>query len=173
MFSTRDAPSGAPPRTPSAKPSFHSFFRLRLPIFMAGGLGGAVTPVPFPNTDVKGPRGDGTTPRSVGEQRAAGLLLKAPSLSTEAGGLFLFRAARRRRPSPYSISMSPVSMPRDPCFLRGAEPMHLHAVRRNKKGVFRLERPSFLLLYCFLLLCVFILERIIFIFLGIKYYDLL
>ena len=83
---TRDAPSGAPPRTPSAVPSFHppaSSCR-----FLTGGLGGAVTPVPFPNTDVKGPRGDGTTPRSVGEQRAAGLLLQAPSLSTEAGGLF-------------------------------------------------------------------------------------
>lgn len=68
---------------------------------MAGGLGGAVTPVPFPNTDVKGPRGDGTTPRSVGEQRAAGLLLQAPSLSTEAGGLFLWLRARGgARPSP-------------------------------------------------------------------------
>ena len=78
----------ARPCAPSAKPSFR-VFRLRLPIFMAGGLGGAVTPVPFPNTDVKGPRGDGTTPRSVGEQRAAGLLFQAPSLSTEAGGLFL------------------------------------------------------------------------------------
>ena len=88
---------------------------------MAGGLGGAVTPVPFPNTDVKGPRGDGTTPRSVGEQRAAGLLLQAPSLSTEAGGLFLWLRAGR---SP-CVSM--------PC-------------GSIKKGVFRLEAPFF---FCF------------------------
>ena len=84
---TRDAPSGAPPRDPLCG-TFLSSLPLPVVDFLAGGLGGAVTPVPFPNTDVKGPRGDGTTPRSVGEQRAAGLLLQAPSLSTEAGGLF-------------------------------------------------------------------------------------
>ena len=61
--------------------------------FLAGGLGGAVTPVPFPNTDVKGPRGDGTTPRSVGEQRAAGLSFQAPRLRFEAGGPFFSRGA--------------------------------------------------------------------------------
>lgn len=77
-------------RAPAEPPLRSLPFILSLPVvdFLAGGLGGAVTPVPFPNTDVKGPRGDGTTPRSVGEQRAAGLLLKAPSLSDEAGGLF-------------------------------------------------------------------------------------
>ena len=52
-------------------------FRFPLPIFMTGGLGGVSTPVPFPNTAVKGPRGDGTAPRSAGEQRAAGLLFRA------------------------------------------------------------------------------------------------
>ena len=44
---------------------------------MTGGLGGVSTPVPFPNTAVKGPRGDGTAPRSAGEQRAAGLLFES------------------------------------------------------------------------------------------------
>ena len=61
---------------------------------MAGGLGGAVTPVPFPNTDVKGPRGDGTTPRSVGEQRAAGLPSRAPSLLARLGAFFFSSAPR-------------------------------------------------------------------------------
>ena len=75
------------PADPLCGPSFR-IFRLRLPIFMAGGLGGAVTPVPFPNTDVKGPRGDGTTPRSVGEQRAAGLPSRAPSLLARLGAFF-------------------------------------------------------------------------------------
>ena len=70
---------------------------------MAGGLGGAVTPVPFPNTDVKGPRGDGTTPRSVGEQRAAGLLLRPP--------------ASRRGWGPFFVAA------------RGAGPVRLHAMR--------------------------------------------
>ena len=84
-------------RAPAGPPLRSLPFILSLPVvdLMAGGLGGAVTPVPFPNTDVKGPRGDGTTPRSVGEQRAAGLLLQAPSLSTEAGGLFLWLRAGR------------------------------------------------------------------------------
>ena len=72
---------------------------------MAGGLGGAVTPVPFPNTDVKGPRGDGTTPRSVGEQRAAGLPSRAPSLLARLGAFFFSRNGRSRG----------VSMPRFPC----------------------------------------------------------
>ena len=98
-FSTRDAPSGAPPRNPLCK-AFISHFSSPVADFLAGGLGGAVTPVPFPNTDVKGPRGDGTTPRSVGEQRAAGLLLQAPSLSTEAGGLFCGCARGGARASP-------------------------------------------------------------------------
>ena len=61
---------------------------------MAGGLGGAVTPVPFPNTDVKGPRGDGTTPRSVGEQRAAGLLSGPPASFQRPGAFFLSRPGR-------------------------------------------------------------------------------
>ena len=69
----------ARPCAPSAKPSVR-FISLPVSISLAGGLGGAVTPVPFPNTDVKGPRGDGTTPRSVGEQRAAGLLFTGPLL---------------------------------------------------------------------------------------------
>ena len=101
-LSLRDAPSGrAPaPLLRGLRPVFPS---LPVSSFLAGGLGGAVTPVPFPNTDVKGPRGDGTTPRSVGEQRAAGLLLRAPRLRLEAGGPFsFFRAGRRPR----------VSMPR-------------------------------------------------------------
>ena len=96
IFYTRRALRRAP-----AEPPLRSFpFILPLPVvdFLAGGLGGAVTPVPFPNTDVKGPRGDGTTPRSVGEQRAAGLLLQAPSLSTEAGGLFCGCARGGARP---------------------------------------------------------------------------
>ena len=79
---------------------------------MAGGLGGAVTPVPFPNTDVKGPRGDGTTPRSVGEQRAAGLLHRAPGLvQDEAGGLFLFSAGRSPRVFMPRIIMPCIFMP--------------------------------------------------------------
>ena len=88
-------------RAPAEPPLRSLPFILPLPVvdFLAGGLGGAVTPVPFPNTDVKGPRGDGTTPRSVGEQRAAGLLLQAPSLSTEAGGLFCGCARGGARPS--------------------------------------------------------------------------
>ena len=99
---TRDAPSGAPPRNPLCE-AFLSHLSSSVVDFLAGGLGGAVTPVPFPNTDVKGPRGDGTTPRSVGEQRAAGLLLKAPSLSQRLGAFFV--AAR------------------------GAGPVRLHAMR--------------------------------------------
>ena len=74
--------------------------------FPTGGLGGAVTPVPFPNTDVKGPRGDGTTPRSVGEQRAAGLL-SGPPASFQRPGAF---------------------------FSLWTEPERLHATRLNKKG---------------------------------------
>ena len=68
-------------RAPAEPPLRSLPFILPLPVvdLMAGGLGGAVTPVPFPNTDVKGPRGDGTTPRSVGEQRAAGLLSRPPA----------------------------------------------------------------------------------------------
>ncbi len=85
----RDAPSGRAP-APLLRPSSPSFvLPLPVSISLAGGLGGAVTPVPFPNTDVKGPRGDGTTPRSVGEQRAAGLLFRPPN-PCGFGGFFFF-----------------------------------------------------------------------------------
>ena len=89
----------ARPCAPSARPSSSSIPSLPVSFPLAGGLGGAVTPVPFPNTDVKGPRGDGTTPRSVGEQRAAGLLFRAPRLRLEAGGPFLFPGRGGARPS--------------------------------------------------------------------------
>ena len=96
---SRDAPSGRAP-APLLRPSF-PLFPLPVVDLMAGGLGGAVTPVPFPNTDVKGPRGDGTTPRSVGEQRAAGLPYQAPSLLARLGAFFFSRHGRRGgRPSP-------------------------------------------------------------------------
>ena len=36
-------------------------------LFVAGGHGGAETPVPIPNTAVKGPRGDDTAPPSAGK----------------------------------------------------------------------------------------------------------
>ena len=68
---------------------------------MTGGLGGVSTPVPFPNTAVKGPRGDGTAPRSAGEQRAAGLL---------------FESSGPHGPEDFFL------------FLSGAEPTHLHAM---------------------------------------------
>ena len=58
---------------------------------MTGGLGGASTPVPFPNTAVKGPRGDGTAPRSAGEQRAAGLLPRASEPMRVRGPFFVLR----------------------------------------------------------------------------------
>ena len=64
---------------------------------MTGGLGGVSTPVPFPNTAVKGPRGDGTAPRSAGEQRAAGLLLRASEPMRVRGPFFLFWAGRSPR----------------------------------------------------------------------------
>ena len=63
---------------------------------MTGGLGGVSTPVPFPNTAVKGPRGDGTAPRSAGEQRAAGLLFKGLRTHAGSGALFLCAARRPR-----------------------------------------------------------------------------
>ena len=76
-FLKRDAPSGAPPRNPLLVFLRPPVFRFPLPIFLTGGLGGVSTPVPFPNTAVKGPRGDGTAPRSAGEQRAAGLFFES------------------------------------------------------------------------------------------------
>ncbi len=52
--------------------------RVRLPIPLVGGHGGAETPVPIPNTAVKAPRGDDTAFKSAGKQRGANLFLKAP-----------------------------------------------------------------------------------------------
>ena len=110
----RDAPSGRAPapllRILRFIHSFASGCR-----FLAGGLGGAVTPVPFPNTDVKGPRGDGTTPRSVGEQRAAGLLLKGPLPRSRRGrGPFSFpHGAEAARLHALCAGLSPrIFMPR-------------------------------------------------------------
>ena len=96
-------------RAPAEPPLRSLPFILPLPVvdFLAGGLGGAVTPVPFPNTDVKGPRGDGTTPRSVGEQRAAGLLIQAPSLSQRLGAFFV--AARGAGPVRLYVALSMLS----------------------------------------------------------------
>ena len=55
---------------------------------MTGGLGGVSTPVPFPNTAVKGPRGDDTAFKSAGKQRGANRFLKGPRVHSGPGGLF-------------------------------------------------------------------------------------
>ena len=51
-------------RPPGARPSL-----ARLPFLFLGGHGGEATPVPIPNTEVKGPSGEGTA--AIGRGRVA------------------------------------------------------------------------------------------------------
>ena len=86
MNYTRDAPSGAPPRTPSAEPSFR-FLRFRLLILWPVALAGLSHPFPSRTRTLRAPAAMVLRP-GAWESSAPPVFLPGPQPHDEAGGLF-------------------------------------------------------------------------------------